>query len=255
MAPKLDYVVSMQRFRFLNLVDLRLGLDDLFGKRHPALLASNMGKSYEPMLQEKRTVIYALPAAQEGGIPLAEELATTDDDHDGFGGALWHMTEAYLRLPNKNVVVVERVKRIRAALIPALSEVNESYADEANAAIARKAELPQLETDLKSIPVAMGGASLYDWAKGFLGAGEKLSALLSDRADATPGGRSEASKLRSETIAILNRARRALADECAISKVLPSDLDGQVWGYLDELEGFRADAVARARKEAKVQDP
>lgn len=92
-------------------------------------------------------------------------------------------------------------------------------------------------------------------ATGFLNAGQKLSELLSDRADATPGSRSEASKLRSETIALLNRARRAIADECAISKVLPSDLDGQVWGYLDELERFRADAVARARNAAKPQNP
>ena len=61
--------------------------------------------------------------------------------------------------------------------------------------------------------------------------------------------------MRSETIALLNRARRAIADECAISKVLPSDLDGQVWGYLDELEGFRADAVARARKAPKAVEP
>ena len=47
----------------------------------------------------------------------------------------------------------------------------------------------------------------------------------------------------------------AIADESAISKVLPSDLDGQVWGYLDELEGFRADAVARARKAPKAVEP
>lgn len=146
-------------------------------------------------------------------------------------------------------------QRIRTALIPELSVVRESYADEAEAAIRRKGELGQIETDLKSIPVVMGGTSLYDWANGFLGAGERLSELLSDRADATVGGRSGAYKLRSETVALLNRARAAIGDECAISKVLPSDLDGQIWGYLDELEGHRADAVARARKAAKTVDP
>lgn len=245
----------MRRFRFLNLADLKLGLDDLFGKRHPALLASNIGKSYEPMLDEKRHAINALPAALTGGKPLAEDLASTDDDHDGFGGAIWHLTEAYIRLPIKEAKIVEAIKRIRAALIPGLSELRESYADEAETAIRRQGELGQIEADLKSIPIVMGGTTLYDWATGYLGAGEKLSTLLSERADATPGGRTGANKLRSETIALLNRARGAIVDECAISTVLPNDLDAQIWGYLDELEGHRADAVARGRKPAKTAEP
>jgi hypothetical protein len=135
-------------------------------------------------------------------------------------------------------------------LIPDLSGLRDSYADEAEAAIRRKGELPQIEADLKAIPVAMGGSSLYDWATGFLGAGEKLSVLLSERADVATGGRAGAQKLRSETIALLNRARGAIADECATSSTLPHDLDAQIWAYFDELEKQRADAVARSRKPA-----
>jgi hypothetical protein len=241
----------MRRFRYLNLTDLKLGLDDLLGKRHAAFITSNIGKSYEPMLAAKRAAIDALPAALAGGKPLAEALAATDDEHDGFGGAIWHMTEAYLRLPAPNAIVVDAIKRIRAALIPELAGLRDSYADEAAAAIRRKGELPQIEADLKLIPIAMGGTTLHDWATRFLGAGEKLSVLLSERADATPGGRTGAYKLRSETVALLNRARGAIADECATSKALPSDLDAQIWAYLDELEAQRAEAAARARKPAK----
>lgn len=244
------YSVSMRRFRFLNLPDLKLGLDDLVNKRHAALVTSNIGQSYEPMITIKRVAINALPMAFTGK-PLAEALGATDDDHDGFGGALWHITEAYLRLPVKDANVVDAIKRIRAALIPDLADLRDSYADQAESAIRRKSELASVEGDLKLIPIAMGGSSLYDWALGFLNAGEKLSVLLSERADATTDGRKGAHKLRSETIALLNRARSAIADECATSNALPKDLDAQIWGYLDELEGQRADAVARARKQAK----
>lgn len=51
-----------------------------------------------------------------------------------------------------------------------------------------------------------------------------------------------------ETVALLNRARAAIADEIASSLQLPNDLDTQIWGYFDEVEKQRADAVARARQ-------
>lgn len=238
----------MNRFRFLNLADIKLGVDDLLDKRRPALVLSSIGKSYLPMLEGKQKFVNALPLAFTGGRPLAEALGATDNEHDGFGGAIWYLTEAYLRLPVQNASTIESVKRIRAALIPNLSGLGDSYADEAEAAIRRKGELAQIETDLKAIPVNMGGTSLYDWAIGFLGAGEKLSVLLSERADAAIGGRAGSQKLRSETIALLNRVRSAIADECVMSPALPQDLDAQIWGYLDELEKQRAEAVARARK-------
>jgi hypothetical protein len=240
----------MHRFRFLNLADMKLALDDLLDKRRPALVLSTIGQSYLPTLEGKQQAVNGLPIVYTGGRPLAESLGLTDGEHDGFGAALWHVTEAYLRLPVQHASTVESIKRIRATLIPDLSGLRDSYADEAEAAIRRKGELPQIEADLKAIPVAMGGSSLYDWATGFLGAGEKLSVLLSERADVATGGRAGAQKLRSETIALLNRARGAIADECATSSTLPHDLDAQIWAYFDELEKQRADAVARSRKPA-----
>lgn len=238
----------MRRFRLLNLTDLKLGLDDLLTKRSGALRTSSFGITYEPLLISKHRAITALPDVYTGGKPLAEALAQTDDEHDGFGSAIWHLTEAYLRLPMQDPAVAAAISRVRAGLIPQLANLKESYADEAEAATRRKEQLPQLEADLKLIPVKMGGDSLYDWAVAFLGAGQKLATLLSDRADMSISGRAGSQKLRSETIALLNRARQAIADEAAESNALPKDLDGQIWGYLDELENLRLAAVSRNQK-------
>jgi hypothetical protein len=241
----------MRRFRVLNLSDLKLGLDDLLTKRHGALVQSNVGKSYEAMLAHRRDAIDALPPAL-GGKPLADALSAADTDHDGFGGAIYYLTEAYLRLPAAAPGVLDAVRRVRAALIPELDQLRDSYADEAEAAIRRKAELPDLKADLELIPVA-GGGSLHDWAVAFLGAGEKLSALLSQRADVDTNGRKGAQHLRSETVGMLNRLRNAIADETRVGK-LPKDLDAQIFGYLDDLEAQRA-AALRAPKPAKPEAP
>jgi hypothetical protein len=252
LAPfiRLGYGACMRRFRYLNLADLKLGLDDLLTKRQPALLTSSFGKNYEPLFATKLTAVNALPEALIGGKPLAEALAQTDDVYDGFGAAIWHLTEAYLLLPVQVPSVVAAISRVRSGLIPQRAELRDSYADEAESATRRQEQLPQFEADLKAIPVVMGGNSLYDWAVQFLGAGQKLSTLLSERADVSTSGRAGAQKLRSETVALLNRARQAIADEAALSTTLPHDLDAQIWGYFDELEEHRAAAVARARKPA-----
>ncbi len=238
----------MSRFRYLNLADLKLGLDDLLTRRQVALRTSSFGQNYEPLLVTKQTAVNALPEALTGGKPLAEALAHTDDEHDGFGGAIWHLTEAYLRLPAQDAAVIGAVARVRAALIPSRSNLQDSYADEAEAAARRRENLSDIERDLRSIPVNMGGTSLYDWAVAFLNAGQKLATLLSDRADVSASGRTGSQKLRSETIALLNRARQTIADECANSTSLPNDLENQIWGYFDELEQHRAEAVARGKK-------
>ncbi|HRI71478.1 MAG TPA: hypothetical protein PK156_44900 [Polyangium sp.] len=245
----------MSRFRYLTLADLKLGLDDLLNRRQSALRTSSFGQNYEPLLVTKQTAVNALPAALTGGKPLAEALAETDDQHDRFGSAIWHITEAYLQLPVPNATTVAAISRVRAALIPSKSSLQDSYADEAEAAARRQENLATLERDLRSIPVSMGGSTLFDWAEGFLEAGQKLATLLSDRADASTSGRAGAQKLRSETIALLNRARRTIADEMANASGLPADLDQQIWGYFDELEAHRADAVARGRKDPAPTPP
>lgn len=240
----------MRSYRLLNLSDLKLGLDDLYNKRHKALTSSTTGKSYEPMLANRRAALDALPAALTGGKPLAVELGEADGAHDGLGSSVWYLLEGYLRNPNTPADQLEAAKRVRAAFIPELGDLNASYATEAEAAIKRKPALKSLKADLKMFPVA-GDLSLYDWVSDFLDAGQSLHELLSNRADVDDSGRKDAGKLRGNTIGLLNRCRAALADEMADNAKLPGNLDQQVFAYLDELESMRATALAAASSVAK----
>ena len=86
--------------RNLTLGDLKLGLNDLLEKRAADLTACQAGALYGPMILAKRDAIAALPDALTGGRPLAAQLAETDIRHDGYGGAVWHLTEAILRHPD-----------------------------------------------------------------------------------------------------------------------------------------------------------
>jgi hypothetical protein len=89
----------MQPFHVLTLADVKIGFDDFYKKRQPALLLTKVGAGHEDILAHQRKEIDELPPALTGGRPLAEDLAETDEEHDGFGLALWHVTEAYLKVP------------------------------------------------------------------------------------------------------------------------------------------------------------
>ena len=238
--------------RYLSLAALQVGLADLFANRHTDLVASKTGQMYEPILLERKSVVDGLPEATGTTKPLADALTDADGRHDGFGAAIWHLTEAYLRWPDVPANVRGAIERVRAAFIPGLDVLQASYVKEAKAAIDHKNDLVKLENDLKSIPIA-GGSSLYDWCTGFIGGGESIAKLLSERADADTGARREAGKIRSSTISILGRFRAALADEMATNKTLPADLDARVFGYLDTLHDMRADALAAAHRAHTAQ--
>jgi hypothetical protein len=229
----------------LTLTDLKLGLRDLFDKRLADVHKSKAGKFYESALKEQLEAIEALPPALTGGTPLANELDAMDTRHDGFGGAIYFTTEACLRLPDVDPPVAEAARRIRAAFIPALAELGAPYAVEAERAIERKPLLTSMKADLKLFTLA-GGGTLFDVAKGFLEAGEKLHELLSDRADALGASRKDAAALRPATIGLLNRFRADLGREIKKEKSLPRDLDHKVFGYFDTLESMHAAAKAPA---------
>jgi len=240
--------------RFLSLAALKVAFADLFTKRHSALVLSSAGKTYEPVLLEKKALIDALPAALTGGKPLTDEITLADESHDGFGGAIWYLVQAYERWPQVPPEVLAAVKRIQAALIPELDELKASYALEAHAAIKHREDLQRLEADLRLIPIA-GGLSLYDWGAGFVAGGDLLGTLLSQRADAGSGSRSEAGKIRASSVAVLGRFRGALGDELSVNPALPKDLEAQVFGYFDELDKMRAAAVAAQPKKAAPATP
>lgn len=228
-------MASLQK---LVLYDLKIGLADLLDNRHKALVSTKAGQSYQAMLAQKRAAIDALPPALVGGRPLTADLAETDAVHDGTGTAIWHLTEAYLNLPGAAPEVVAAARRIRAAFIPKLDELGESFASEAARAQARRDDEKKLKADLKLFPVA-GNKALDQWVDQFLTAGEKLDDLLGQRANKT-GTRTNAGKLRTATIGLLNRLRGAIEDELDHDPSLPRGLVSQVFAYIDQLAKMRA---------------
>lgn len=224
--------------------DLKLGLRDLFGKRDKVFDGTATGKLYRPVFEAKLKAIEELPPALTGARPLADELAAEDALHDGIGAAVWHMTEAYIRHVGLDPELRESAQRVRQTFIPSLSDLREPYADEAAAAMRRVEDVAPLKAALKRFPVA-GRKTLFDWVGSFLEQGRKIDDLLSQRgepqAGAAGGSRKGAAALRASTIAVLNRARAALADELGSNPALPQDLDTQIFGYFDELARLRAE--------------
>jgi len=239
--------------KYLSLAALKVALSDLFTTRHATLLSSGAGKTYETVLAQNKARIDALPEALTGGKPLADVLSDADARHDGFGAAIFYICEAYERWPNVPADIRAAIGRIRAAFVPELDELKASYADEVNAAINHKASLAQLEDDLKRVPIA-GGLSLHDWCVDFVGSGEALGALLSQRADMGTGARKDAAKIRTSTLAVLGRFRGALCDEVSVNQALPRDLEAKVFGLFDELSAMREAALASRPKDLAKPD-
>ncbi|MDI1436814.1 hypothetical protein [Polyangium sorediatum] len=238
--------------RYLSLAALKVAFANLFGERHAALVLSGAGKTYEPILLAKKQQIDTLPGALTGGKPLAEAIAEADDVHDGFGSAIWHLTEAYARWPKVPPHVRAAIERVRAAFIPELDDLRASYVEEAHAAFEHRKRIDALKADLQLIPLAEG-RTLLEWAEGYVTAAEQIGALLSQRADAETGARRDAGRIRTATLAVLGRFRGALGDEIAVNPALPRDLDAQVFGLFDELGQMRADALAG--KKASADEP
>jgi hypothetical protein len=232
--------------RHILLESLLLGLDDLLTKRLPALQSFANGAANVKLLSTQRDRIAALPAALTGR-PLTSELEVSDLRHDGLGAGMWFILEAYLRHPDTSAAMLDAIKKIRAAFIPALDSLTATYEAEARAAKDHKAALASLKNELSLFPVA--GGTLYDWATSFVAAGEKLDVFLSERADAKD--RAAAARLRTDAIGVLNRLRKSLAAEAKHDTSLPADLDAQVFAYLDLLETKAADSYAEAKKKAK----
>lgn len=240
--------------RHITLPALKIALADLFERRIDALRASNAGKAYEPLLRDKLAKILALPEVISGGKPLAEAMTETDEAHDGFGAAIWFLTEAYLRCPDITPEIRTNIEKIRATFIPELDLIRAPYADEVAAAMRHKSDLVLLEAELRSIPIA-NGKTLFDWASGFISKGEELGALLSQRADVFSQTRVEGNKLRAATIGVLGRLRATLADEMAMNASLSVDLDAEVFGYFDELDHMKAHSSAVRKRPSSAIPP
>ena len=242
--------------RHLSLADLLLGLRNLATERQEDLLLSGTGKLYSKKLAKLQAQIEALPDAMRGGRPLSQQLGDKDDEHDGIGEAIYYVTEAVLRLPTATAEVKEAAQRARDAFVPRLSTLRASYADEAAAASRKRQALETRKADLLAFSVPFpAGATLYDWARSFVEAGEDLDKLLHNRSLLGNDGLSApAIKVRSVTLGVLTRFRAALADEIEEDLALPRDLEAKIFSYFDQLDAMREQAAAgRAKKAEPVE--
>ncbi len=225
--------------RNLTLDDLSLALTNLMTERKTALDSTGSGLLYGPMLAEKLASITAVPEILHSGRPLADELAAVDDDHDGFGGAIFAYTEAVLDAPSMTDAYVAAALRIRESFIPSKSALVESYAEEAATAKRNRARLTERKDDLEMFPVP-GGKTLLDWVTAFVDKGDELDDLLHQRslANVAQSDKTSAIRLRSDTLGLVYQFRAALRTEIMHKKLSPA-LDGQVFSYFDELSARR----------------
>nr|AYM54522.1 hypothetical protein [Racemicystis crocea] len=234
--------------QYLSMIALRLGLSDLLNKRQADVLLSTAGQLYAPALKANLAELDSFPSAYvDTSKPLTEQLGSMDFRHDGFGGALWHYTEAVLRHPELLPHLVAAAHRIREAFIPKLAELNDTYVVQAQRARDRKPKLSDYKADLELFPTP-DGKTLYDWAVEFIASGEQIHHLLTARADTTDDARDGAPIKRAQVIGLLTRFRKALRDELEYNKQLPADLEARIFGYIDELEQMRAQNAKTAKK-------
>ncbi len=242
----------------LTLGDLKLGLKDLLLVRSEELKQSAFGGLYLPLLTAKRAAIEALPEAMTSGLPLAAQLAETDDEHDGLGGAIWFLTEAVFRHPSLTPALREATAAIRAAFVPELSVLRKPHADEAAAAHNHRSELTRLEAELKLVTVP-GGQTLYAWVSDFLDKGDKLGELLALRGQSKAGveNAKQAASLRAGTIGLLGRLRSSIQDEVVGGAKLPEGYEAKLFATFDELQKRREEAAHRkaAAEEATTPAP
>ncbi len=237
----------------LTLGDIKLALDDLLVVRVEDLKQSAFGGLYLPLLTAKKKAIDALPEAMTSGLPLAAQLAETDVDHDGLGGAVWFIVEAVLRHPTLTPALRTAAVAIRTAFVPELAVLRKPHADEAAAAYNHRADLTRLEGELKSITVP-GGQTLYLWVSDFLDKGDHLGSLLALRGQAQAGAESakQAASLRAEAIGLLGRLRSSIQDEVAGGATLPEKYEAKLFATFDELSKRRDEAAQRKAAVAKA---
>ena len=244
----------MRTYALLNLTDLRLGLEDLLTVRRGPLLRTQAGKACEETLERQRRSIQALPPPLTGGKSFAEDLASRNAEHDAFGLGIWHITEAYLRIPGIEAEVVAAARRVRDAFIPDPERLRDTYADQAATVAIRKDSLVSLIDDLVRIPVASGG-TLFDWAAGFVGAGEQIAKILMQRAEINATTRKHAMTLHADTVRILNELRKATVAEVARTLGMPRDTEEEIFGYFDLLETTRIEAKRALEQNQAMAGP
>ncbi len=163
--------------RNLTVGDLKLALRDLIGANVAELRKSQTGSCTRPGC-DKQKALEAIPEGAARAMPLADELANKDAEHDGLGAAIHDLCLAVEAHPKLRQTVRAASKETRETFVPQLGLLRRPYADEAAAALKKTPELARHKTELKSL-AAPGGGTLANWAKDFLQAGDAIDELRS----------------------------------------------------------------------------
>lgn len=225
----------------LTAADLRVGLDNLFSD----LVRLDLFKTtaayivYGADLDGIRSL---LPLVLRGNRPLAKDLGTADDHHDGLGNAIWLFTEALKTHPGVDSAIRDKAARIQAQFIPSLAMLQAKYKKEAQIAAANRAKLADMQADMQNIPTP-DGRTVYDWVVEFLDSGDQIAALLEGRSKVEadePGV--ELVLNRTRALSLVTKARALVAEEAEKSAKLPKNAEAIIFGYFDTLATFRSTA-------------
>jgi hypothetical protein len=235
--------------RDILLGSIFLGLNDLLTTRLPALQSFPAGAASVATLTAQRDAMAGLPTIT--GINSAVEgLENEDQRHDGFGRAVWHILEAYRVCPATPDDLRAAAKKVQDVLVPSINNFTLSYKAEVAAWQARQEV--DLEKELTMFPLAESagwgaGATLSDWASMFDSSATGVYRSLRDKTEEDTRNRKETTRLRTETIGMLNRLRTNLTLAVKQDAKLPADLDEQVFGYFDQLEKQATEAKAKPK--------
>lgn len=231
-------------FRFISIDRLYLALVDLLGKRVTSLRSFRYGAYAEPELIESRDSIAALPEAVRG-MPQAAALAEADRDHDGHGSASIRVLQGHLLSPDSTPDLRDAAEKC-LAFLGTLEDLQARYDVEAKRALEKRKKLPPIVPLLQLFPVAHN-KTLADWVEAHVAAGEKIGALLSQRADAED--RALASALRNRGVKLLNTVRGELGKARKKNNPpIPESLDQDIFAFCDQLEAEAAAAAAAEKK-------
>lgn len=181
--------------------------------------------------------VSGIPGAYADDAEITTLLDEKETWHDGYGAALYFLILAHLRLPDLTEDRRRALQSLQAALVPSLSHLRRSQAEEAATAKLNAEGLDALAPLLQSLPVEEGKTAL-DWARTHIEAGLEIGRLLAQRDLARSAGtadRTEVIRLRNEIIRVLNRFRAAMQDEEDLGgAALPGDTQ-LVFGSLDQI--------------------
>ena len=234
--------------------DLRLGLQDFFATKTDAAGQTLAFQIYGPPLRANLTTLENLKRSLDA-LPLADDLAEVDDEHDAFGRAIYYVGKAVASLKTIDSDTRKTFGEINRQVVPSLGTLMASYEDEAAMADEKQKILAKYDAFLEAFRFGES-LTLKDLLTGHVRAAERIKDLLSARAEEVAEDKVSRNRqimaLRGATLGLLSRFRQALIDEVKTNPDLPDDLDTKVFAFFDQLEANRA---ARADKGETAEPP